>query len=483
MDKVRPIFDTTNMIIRCVGRQQAMFSHQKILPLILLPPDHQVTKLIIWDLHKHESGHLKGLNMIKLVRAEYWIPRLRQQLKKILKHCVDCNRQHAKVFREIPAQLPITRVRVDDPFAVTGVDFAGPFTVTPNFGTTQKVKAYVVLFTCAVTRAIHLEVVVDQSVNSFINAFRRFIILRFCPKTMYSDNAACFRAAAKYMRQMYQSKRVHDYLSKRNIVWRFSPSLAPWWGGFWERMVKTTKEVLTSTMGRKEVDMDVFATFVTEASGIINSRPLLYFGDDDFALSPDQLLKGGFTNHTLNTEAPDVPDTLEEQNAHINAREQMRRKLVAEYWTAFNAMFLKDLSLFHVSKKGPSKGVQLGQVVLIKQDKISRREWKMAQITGITPGKDGIVRKVTLATIAKDGKKIEISRSIESLTPLEHEAGIIDREFMVPGPGDSITSSGHILAYTPKGGVSKMMTPEYADESDSDEYDGGPDTESEDEEE
>lgn len=61
LDKLRLVFDKTNMIIRFVGKQEAMFSRQKILPQILLPPDHQVTKLIIWDLHKTEAMHLKGL--------------------------------------------------------------------------------------------------------------------------------------------------------------------------------------------------------------------------------------------------------------------------------------------------------------------------------------------------------------------------------------------------------------------------------------
>lgn len=59
LEKLRPIFDTTNMIIRCVGRPEAMFSHQKILLHILFPPDHRVTKLIIWDLHKTDSGQLR----------------------------------------------------------------------------------------------------------------------------------------------------------------------------------------------------------------------------------------------------------------------------------------------------------------------------------------------------------------------------------------------------------------------------------------
>lgn len=63
LEKLRPIFDKTNLFIRSVGRQEAMFSHQKILPLILLPSDHQVTKLILWDLQKTESMYLKGFKV------------------------------------------------------------------------------------------------------------------------------------------------------------------------------------------------------------------------------------------------------------------------------------------------------------------------------------------------------------------------------------------------------------------------------------
>ncbi len=84
---------------------------------------------------------------------------------------------------------------MEDPFAVPGLDFAVTFMVTLNYRTTQKVKDYFLLFTHAVTRAVQFETVIDLSINSLINAFRRFITLKFCPRTMYSDNAATCIAA------------------------------------------------------------------------------------------------------------------------------------------------------------------------------------------------------------------------------------------------------------------------------------------------
>ncbi|GFW23064.1 integrase catalytic domain-containing protein [Trichonephila clavipes] len=59
--------------------------------------------------------------------------------------------------------------------AICGLDFAGPLCVN-NFGELQ--KSYIVLFTCGVTRALHLELVSDMTINSFLLAFRRFLARR-----------------------------------------------------------------------------------------------------------------------------------------------------------------------------------------------------------------------------------------------------------------------------------------------------------------
>jgi len=57
------------------------------------------------------------------------------------------------------------------PFYCTGVDFFGPFTVRQA---RSYVKKYGCIFTCLASRAVHLEVAHALTVDSFINAFRRF---------------------------------------------------------------------------------------------------------------------------------------------------------------------------------------------------------------------------------------------------------------------------------------------------------------------
>jgi hypothetical protein len=99
--------------------------------------------------------------------------------------------------------------------------------------------------------------------------------------------------AAKYLRAAYGDSRVFNTLVDLNIKWRFSPSLAPWWGGFWERMVQTVKRLLYKTYGSDCMEYYLFQTVLTEIEDTINTRPLTYVAEDDTEpLTPKQLVTG-----------------------------------------------------------------------------------------------------------------------------------------------------------------------------------------------
>ena len=74
-------------------------------------------------------------------------------------------------------------------------------------------KVYVCLFTCAVTRAVHLELVTDLSVETFLLAVRRFSGHRSTPKTMILDNASTYMAAADQLKQLFKSTLLSDTLN------------------------------------------------------------------------------------------------------------------------------------------------------------------------------------------------------------------------------------------------------------------------------
>ena len=86
--------------------------------------------------------------------------------------------------------LPDTRMSEDPPFSHTGIKFAGPLYLLSNSAIQS--KSYICLFTCALTRAVHLELTPTLNVPSFLLAFRKFAGRRGLPHTMISDNAKTF---------------------------------------------------------------------------------------------------------------------------------------------------------------------------------------------------------------------------------------------------------------------------------------------------
>ena len=173
-------------LIFCGGRiHNAPVSNLTKFPY-LLPRRHQLTDLIVRDVHE-KYFHAGTNSTVTYLRQMYWIPAARQCVRNILKHCVTCNKLCGNHFRAPdPPPLPKHRVQAMDPFTVTGVDFTGALYVrAPE----RENKVYICLFTCANTRAVHLEVVNDLSEETFLQAFRRFSSRKSLPRLMISDNA------------------------------------------------------------------------------------------------------------------------------------------------------------------------------------------------------------------------------------------------------------------------------------------------------
>ena len=57
-------------------------------------------------------------------------------------------------------------------FERVGIDYGGPYLTNQGPGK-QRAKLYLCLFTCLVTRAVHLELAYGLDTDSFINAFTR----------------------------------------------------------------------------------------------------------------------------------------------------------------------------------------------------------------------------------------------------------------------------------------------------------------------
>ena len=108
-------------------------------------------------------------------------------------------------------QLPLDRVQPSRPFSITGVDYAGPFSIIKkNQRSIHSLKAYVAIFICFATRAIHIEVVFDLTSEAFLAALKRFIARRGTCAKMFSDNGTNFVGANNDMKEMHQFLSSHE---------------------------------------------------------------------------------------------------------------------------------------------------------------------------------------------------------------------------------------------------------------------------------
>ena len=106
------------------------------------------------------------------------------------------------------------------------------------------------LFTCYVTRAVHLDAVTDQFTPAFIKCLKRFVARRGLPRQFISKNGKTFKAASKYLDTTFKDGSVQEHLTGLGVTWQFNVERALWWGGAFERMVRSTKRCLKKLIGR-----------------------------------------------------------------------------------------------------------------------------------------------------------------------------------------------------------------------------------------
>jgi len=438
---LRPAWDPRDRLIRVTGRIELAIRDREEDPPILLPAKHRIVDNLIYETH-HRLKHAGVRTTLSEVRAQHWIARGRRQVKRVLGISVRCQHFNKRHLDQVPASLPLNRIRQANPFEVVGLDFAGPLNVRVTRQTAstdqpddqaqrtpQTTKAYICLFTCAVTRAVHLELVKDMTAETFMMACRRFFARRGVPATIYSDNAKTFKRTARYLQRLQQNPTVNDWLANSRITWKFSASMAPWWGGFWERMVRSVKDLLRKTIWRKSLDFEEMQTVLAEVEAAINLRPLAYFSEDadePTPLTPAILISGRRPTTQPSGPAPDVQADTSTRDSLLQL-ERRRRLTVILWWKRWQREYLEDLKRFH--SRGKSNGtIQVGQAVIIHDANSKRLMWNTGIVTELLPGEDGLVRAVNLRVT---GNRI-LNRAIQCLYPLELQGDQPEQPALLP---------------------------------------------------
>ena len=412
--KLRPFLDDKRLL-RLGGRLR-MSSHmpfEEKCP-ILLPRGHHITRLIIWHYHAEVNKHIGGTaHTHASVTTRFWPVGGRQEVKKVLQRCTKCRRNNAKVKPQEEAPLPDCRFRPQSgrvaPFMTTGVDAAGPFHVTLGRGSRKNAaqhKRYIIIFTCAVYRAVHFELVETLEADSFLIAFSNFLARRPRPKLVISDNGGNFRRTAALLDTLFENLRAStEQLSQHypDVHWRFNTPLSPHQGGFFERLIGSMKKALNvvlPTCGKlKEEEL---RSCVIVSEGILNSRPLTYVGTDPDDLAV--LTPAHFLNQSMYADLVPADDDVTPRFAK---RWFNMQKVLDRLWTRFIREVVPQLNVLN---KWTTKRIDLrtGDVCVLLEEK-HRGVWPLAVVEEvIVSPTDGHARS---AKVRSGGRILERSLS------------------------------------------------------------------------
>lgn len=382
---------------------------------LILPPKHIITQRIIEAAHK-QSLHGGTQLTLAYIRRNYWIINGRNTVQNVIRNCIRCRRYNSQTTTQLMGNLPQHRVTPSRPFKRCGVDYAGPINIRTSKGRGQKsYKGYLAIFVCLATKAIHIEVVSDQTTDAFLAAFKRFCSRRGLVSDMYSDNGTNFVGANSVITRERQNciaewnETISEQLSKDYTTWHFIPPAASHFGGIWEAGVKSVKYHLKRVIGDNTLTYEELSTVVTQIEACLNSRPLMAMNNDPTDL--EVLTPGHFLIGEPLTSVP--TRNLNDDNHNSLTRWKLLERMRQDFWKKWSAEYLHTLQQ-RQKWRTTQANLAIDDVVLLKDDRLPPAKWSLARITEVHPGADNQIRVVTV--INPEGKLVK--RPISKVIPL-----------------------------------------------------------------
>jgi hypothetical protein len=246
---------------------------------------------------------------------------------------------------------------------------------------------------------------------------------------MVSDNGKTFEAAARVIQTVLADKNLCEHFSTLGVEWCFNLPKAPWWGGLFERLIRSTKRCLRKIIGQSRLSYDELLTAIVEVEMVLNSRPLTFVSAEDFEepLTPSHLMVG--------RRLMSLPDPVYkgDGNEFVNysKREQHLSRTLDQFWQRWRTEYLLELREAHRYGQGHSDAtpVSMGDIVVIRTEGQPRGFWRLAKVEKTIRGRDGVTRGAVVRVANKKGKSTTLCRPVQHLFPLEvHQTPSLEQE-------------------------------------------------------
>ena len=405
--KLNPFLDEKGLLRVKSRLQRSLLSYNEKFPLLI--PNSHIGKLLIRFQHKMMK-HVGIDTLLVTLRNEYHIIKGRRTAKAVKDSCIHCLRQDTKSCDNPFAPLPELRITPSPPFSVVGIDHTGVLFCSdfPNK------KFYILLATCAVIRAVHLELVESLNTQDVVLALRRLFARRGLASTIFSDNAKAFDKAPKVLAAQFGPSAPK---------WKHIVPRAPWWGGWWERLNHPIKQALKKSIGLHSCTKSELETYLIEIEACINSRPLTFVGQEVNAenpLTPAHFLMGRcplVPSQTSNFNFS-FEETISSEDL-VNLK-MCQHELLDSFWNMWSSQYLRNLP--SSSRTNKKTNLKCGSVVLIQERGCPRLKWPLGLIKKVHIGSDGLFRAVDVKTASGMlTRPIQLIHDMEMATKSEFE--------------------------------------------------------------
>lgn len=412
--QLNPFLDESG-VLRMRSRAQAANASYASRNPVILPSKHEFVDLFIQHVHR-TNKHMSEETTIADIREKVWIVNIRSALRRVVSQCQLCKIKKASPKFPVMGQLIVERLDFGErPFTNVGMDCFGPLKVRQGRST---IKRYGLIFTCLTYRAIHLELVVDLSLDQIMIAIRSLFARRGRAKKFRSDNGKNFVGASRQL--IKDGKDIEAQFGRAvaeafEVDWKFIPAYAPWMGGAWERLIQTVKRSVEFTLRGEIPREDVLRGALIEAEYEMNRRPLTHTPidhEDSKPLTPNTVLFG-----------EDI-DSTSPANVHAGQISRLAYRRVQHLCNKYMQRWLTEY-LPEITRRSKwhknSKPVKVDDIVIVIEPNQSRQEWRRGRVVQVYPGPDGIVRT---ADIMLPDRSLKLRRAVGRLAVLDVEGGI-----------------------------------------------------------
>ena len=369
----------------------------------------------IWMKTVHEEDHTGVTRTVAKSRRSYWIVNARKLATKIRHHCYKCRLTDKIMAQQLMAPLPNARQMISPTFHEVSLDLFGPFEIRDTVKKRCRKKVWGMIIDCLVTRAVHIDITEDYSMDGVIETLRKFIALRGCPAVIHSDKGSQLTSASKVF---------ENWTNARNIRWLVVPAEAQHQNGTSESLIKSIKRSLNIVIGSNVLSFSGLQMVFYEVADVINSRPIgVVSGSDPTqpeAITPNHLILGRSTSEIVTGSVDMTRD--------INKRVSFLNSLVKEWWQIWYESVLPSLVPSYKWLQR-HRNVKIGDICLIKYANELKARYRLGKVHVVKRSADGHVRSVRIM-YKNPGESIfrEVDRPIHGIAiivPIEEQASDI----------------------------------------------------------